>query len=93
MCLANVPSFAEQQPQAVYTSVYNQCMLNCNATPSSRADARALTGVHPSGRGCFLSSTTDSGAGMRHDALDVAISFFKRSASLIGSCRLDCKDR
>ena len=32
-CLANVPSYAEQQAQATYTSVYNQCMLNCNATP------------------------------------------------------------
>ena len=32
-CLAGVPSYAEQQAQATYTSVYNQCMLNCNATP------------------------------------------------------------
>jgi hypothetical protein len=28
-CLAGVPAFAEQQAQATYNNVYNQCMSSC----------------------------------------------------------------
>lgn len=32
-CLAAVPTYAEQQAQAASTSVYNQCMQSCLASP------------------------------------------------------------
>lgn len=32
-CLAAVPTFAEQQAQATSTSVYNQCLQSCKASP------------------------------------------------------------